>query len=108
MPHYLGADVGPECSFAAASGYTRTLRFLPEISPMATKTRPAAVRTEASASRPAAGAAKSVSMHEDVPVWHDCCCCEAEPRWIEIAPELGIDLDADWDAAVARQHAERG
>jgi len=27
---------------------------------------------------------KSLSMHEDVPVWYDCCSCEAEPYWIEL------------------------
>lgn len=26
---------------------------------------------------------KSISMHEDVPVWYDCCSCEAEPYWEE-------------------------
>lgn len=26
---------------------------------------------------------KSISMHEDVQVWDDCCTCEAEPYWIE-------------------------
>ncbi len=31
--------------------------------------------------RRAARSAKS--MHEDVPVWCDCCSCEAEPYWIE-------------------------
>lgn len=39
---------------------------------------------------------KPISMHEGVPVWHDCCCCEAEPRWVALAEELGIDLDAGW------------
>ena len=24
-----------------------------------------------------------MSMHEDVPVWYDCCSCEAEPYWVE-------------------------
>ena len=24
-----------------------------------------------------------ISMHEDVPVWHDSCSCEAEPYWVE-------------------------
>ena len=47
-------------------------------------------------SQPAAPAKKPISMHEDVPVWHDCCCCEAEPRWVAVADELGIDLDAGW------------
>ncbi|MGD8588620.1 MAG: hypothetical protein PVG22_07280 [Chromatiales bacterium] len=26
---------------------------------------------------------KGLSMHEDVPVWYDCCSCEAEPYWVE-------------------------
>ena len=26
---------------------------------------------------------KSLSMHDDVPVWYDCCSCEAEPYWLE-------------------------
>lgn len=26
---------------------------------------------------------KTISMHEDVPVWYDCCSCEAEPYWVE-------------------------
>jgi hypothetical protein len=25
----------------------------------------------------------SLSMHADVPVWCDCCSCEAEPYWLE-------------------------
>ena len=25
----------------------------------------------------------SLSMHADVPVWCDCCSCEAEPYWTE-------------------------
>ena len=26
---------------------------------------------------------KSLSMHENIPVWYDCCSCEAEPYWLE-------------------------
>jgi hypothetical protein len=26
---------------------------------------------------------RPLSMHEDVPVWYDCCSCEAEPYWRE-------------------------
>ena len=26
---------------------------------------------------------KPASMHEDIPVWYDCCSCEAEPYWVE-------------------------
>lgn len=35
---------------------------------------------------------KRTSMHEGIAVWADCCSCEAEPRWAELAEELGIDL----------------
>lgn len=26
---------------------------------------------------------KPVSMHENVPIWYDCCSCEAEPYWLD-------------------------
>ncbi len=29
----------------------------------------------------------ALSMHADVPVWHDCCSCEAEPYWTAEADE---------------------
>lgn len=35
----------------------------------------------------------SPSMHEGVEVWCDCCSCEAEPYWVAVAAELGIDPD---------------
>jgi hypothetical protein len=37
------------------------------------------------------GKKRSKSMHDGVPVWHDCCSCEAEPYWTEAAeaPEGG-------------------
>ncbi|MBZ0071363.1 MAG: hypothetical protein WCY26_04420 [Thiohalobacteraceae bacterium] len=55
-------------------------------------------QTQPTHETPPAGAAprKPISMHEGVPAWHDICCCEAEPRWIAVAEELGIDLDAGW------------
>lgn len=31
---------------------------------------------------------KPISMHEEVPVWYDCCSCEAEPYWQAIAGEI--------------------
>ena len=34
--------------------------------------------TDSPESRPA-----SKSMHDAVPVWCDCCSCEAEPYWLE-------------------------
>ena len=30
---------------------------------------------------------KGISMHEDIPVWYDCCSCEAEPYWVEAFSE---------------------
>ncbi|WP_156001272.1 hypothetical protein [Thioalkalivibrio sp. ALgr3] len=38
-------------------------------------------------------AARSPSMHEGVEVWCDCCSCEAEPYWLAVAADLGIDPD---------------
>jgi len=26
---------------------------------------------------------KPISMHENVPVWYDCCSCEVEPYWLD-------------------------
>jgi hypothetical protein len=34
-------------------------------------------------------------MHEDVPVWYDCCSCQAEPYWLEAAAEAGSAPEAD-------------
>ncbi|PSU13493.1 hypothetical protein C9J03_06140 [Photobacterium gaetbulicola] len=33
-----------------------------------------------------------MSMHEGVADWCDCCVCEAEPYWLEVAEEMGIDM----------------
>ena len=42
-------------------------------------------RTAASAAKAGsrARAGDSLSMHANVPVWCDCCTCEAEPYWVE-------------------------
>lgn len=39
--------------------------------------------------------ARRISMHEGIAVWCDCCSCAAEPYWLEVAEELGIDLGSD-------------
>jgi len=44
-------------------------------------------RHDAKQKSPAPRKEKSISMHADVPVWHDCCCCEAEPYWLEAMEE---------------------
>jgi hypothetical protein len=38
---------------------------------------------------------KSISMHDDVPVWYDCCSCEAEPYWIELFKNMDKEEPQD-------------
>jgi len=40
---------------------------------------------------------KSKSMHDGIAVWCDCCSCEAEPYWAELAEEMGIELYNDYE-----------
>ena len=40
---------------------------------------------------------KRLSMHEGIAVWADCCSCAAEPYWLEVAEEMGIDLGSDYE-----------
>lgn len=40
------------------------------------------------------GRRRPISMHENVAPWADHCSCGAEPYWLEVAEELGIDLTA--------------
>ncbi|MGF1681855.1 hypothetical protein [Photobacterium minamisatsumaniensis] len=35
---------------------------------------------------------ESMSMHDGIAIWCDCCVCEAEPYWVEVAEEMGINL----------------
>ena len=42
-------------------------------------------------------ARSSKSMHEGVAVWCDCCSCAAEPYWLAVAEEMGIDLGSDYE-----------
>jgi len=35
----------------------------------------------------------SLSMHADVPVWCDCCTCEAEPYWVEAFRDEDTDSE---------------
>jgi len=34
----------------------------------------------------------SKSMHAGIAVWCDCCSCEMEPYWAEVAREMGVQL----------------
>ena len=42
-------------------------------------------------------AGRRLSMQDGVAVWCDCCSCEAEPYWVAVAEELGIDLRSDYE-----------
>lgn len=45
------------------------------------------------------GRKKRSNMHEGIGIWCDCCSCEAEPYWAELADEMGIDLSDYEDEA---------
>jgi len=51
-----------------------------------TKTQ-AATPTAARQPKPA-----SKSMHDGIAVWCDCCSCEMEPYWAEVAREMGVEF----------------
>ena len=36
----------------------------------------------------------SKSMHDGIPVWYDCCSCEAEPYWLEAMSENAPHIDS--------------
>jgi hypothetical protein len=40
---------------------------------------------------------KRANMHEGIAVWCDCCSCAAEPYWLAVAEEMGIDLGSDYE-----------
>lgn len=40
---------------------------------------------------------RSLSMHDGIAVWCDCCSCEAEPYWVEIAAQMGLELGSDYE-----------
>lgn len=40
---------------------------------------------------------RSISMHDGIAVWCDCCSCEAEPYWVEIGKEMGMDPGSDYE-----------
>ena len=67
----------PEHAQAAATG------SLPETPATAAGTKPS----------------RSISMHDGIAVWCDCCSCEAEPYWVEIATEMGMNLGSDYEDA---------
>jgi hypothetical protein len=40
---------------------------------------------------------RPISMHEGIAVWCDCCSCEIEPYWAEVAAEMGVALGSDYE-----------
>lgn len=54
------------------------------------------------ASTPGPTRRRSISMHEGIAVWCDCCSCEAEPYWVEIGKEMGMELGGDYEDAPER------
>lgn len=44
------------------------------------------------------GEKKSLSMHDGIPVWCDCCSCEAEPYWIEMTKNPGLGQETRDDS----------
>lgn len=61
-----------------------------------------AVATQVGQARQAAqpgGKKKRANMHEGIGVWCDCCSCEAEPYWAELADEMGVKLSDYEDEA---------
>jgi hypothetical protein len=55
---------------------------IPQPSPAQSPDRPVPAEAQTEPAR-----RKGLSMHEDVPVWYDCCSCEAEPYWVEALGE---------------------
>ena len=49
--------------------------------------------TEQSSPAPGKNKKKHISMHEGIGAWADCCSCEAEPYWRELADEMGVDFN---------------
>jgi len=76
------------------SGIMADSHLYPDTRDEGEKTQTVAERAQG----PAGGKKKKrLSMHEGVAVWCDCCSCEAEPYWVEVAEELGIDLGSDYE-----------
>ncbi|HZW25969.1 MAG TPA: hypothetical protein VFF26_10845 [Gallionella sp.] len=53
---------------------------------------------------PAAGKKKRANMHEGIAVWCDCCSCEAEPYWAELAEEMGMTFSDYEDEPTAKKN----
>lgn len=58
-------------------------------------TKPVVDRPESARQEATPAKRERISMHAGIAVWCDCCSCAAEPYWLEVAEELGVDLDSD-------------
>jgi hypothetical protein len=54
------------------------------------------------------GRKRSLSMHDGIAVWCDCCSCEAEPYWVEAAAEMGMDLGSDYEDGYTDRKSDSG
>ena len=59
-----------------------------------TKTPESATEDKNAAAHTSTNPAKTqgLSMHENVPIWYDCCSCEVEPYWLEA---MAVEPDKD-------------
>ncbi|MFO7542236.1 MAG: hypothetical protein R6W97_05400 [Thiobacillus sp.] len=48
---------------------------------------------------------KRANMHDGIAVWCDCCSCAAEPYWLAVAEEMGIDLGSDYEVEAPPAHS---
>ena len=42
----------------------------------------------------------TLSMHDGIAVWCDCCSCEMEPYWQEAVEKMGFELVSDYEDEV--------
>ena len=57
----------------------------------------ASLNPDAKPDEPVRPRKKRANMHEGIAVWCDCCSCEAEPYWVEVGKEMGIDMSNDYE-----------
>ena len=47
--------------------------------------------TDSNPPQPERRTRQRANMHDGIPVWYDCCSCEAEPYWAALAEETDAD-----------------
>ncbi|MFN3593735.1 MAG: hypothetical protein ACK4TK_03505 [Thiobacillaceae bacterium] len=66
-------------------------------------TNPVGNSPESAGQEAAPAKRRRISMHEGIAVWCDCCSCAAEPYWLEVAEELGVDLGSEYEDEASDQ-----